>query len=212
MQLRLDLAESPAPAAVLWELARTWNYTLNITSGLILQFGSSLDMCDLASHVRRQQRGGGDALVARLLVSTNSSSAAESAAWATMEKPALVAEHFRFDRMVSCEPASSLTSACLNSAQTTSLWRAAAELRRNANAGLEPRGGRPRMCRNGPMQKCPARSVRLLRKALVVGVGHSCIDGTALGGGDGPLEEFVDEPLEDRLHQPVDTGNRQRSL
>ena len=37
--------------------ARTWNYQLNITSGLILQSGSSLNTCDLASHVRRQQSG-----------------------------------------------------------------------------------------------------------------------------------------------------------
>jgi hypothetical protein len=37
--------------------ARTWNYQLNITSGLILQSGSSLNTCDLASHVRRQQFG-----------------------------------------------------------------------------------------------------------------------------------------------------------
>jgi len=36
--------------------ARTWNYSLNITSGLILQFDSSLNACDLASHVRYRQR------------------------------------------------------------------------------------------------------------------------------------------------------------
>ena len=36
--------------------ARTWNYQLNITSGLILQCSSSLIACDLASHVRKRQR------------------------------------------------------------------------------------------------------------------------------------------------------------
>jgi len=35
--------------------ARTWNYSLNITFGLILQSCSSLTTCDLASHIDRQQ-------------------------------------------------------------------------------------------------------------------------------------------------------------
>ncbi len=38
--------------------ARTWNYPLNITFGLILQFGSSLVSCDLASHRLEQQSAG----------------------------------------------------------------------------------------------------------------------------------------------------------
>jgi hypothetical protein len=50
--------------------ARTWNYQLNITSGLILQSGSSLNTCDLASHVRKGQSSGrlagGCFLVAKL--------------------------------------------------------------------------------------------------------------------------------------------------
>ena len=35
--------------------ARTWNYTLNITFGSILQSCSSLTTCDLASHIELQQ-------------------------------------------------------------------------------------------------------------------------------------------------------------
>ena len=42
----------------------------------------------VAHVVRRQRRGGGDAAVARLPVSTNGSSAAESAAWATNRQSA----------------------------------------------------------------------------------------------------------------------------
>ena len=44
--------------------ARTWNYSLNITFGLILQSCSSLTTCDLASHIDfRQSRSGKGAIV-----------------------------------------------------------------------------------------------------------------------------------------------------
>jgi len=48
--------------------------------------GSAARRCGAAEIVRGQKRGGRDAVVARLPVSTDSSSAAESAEWATMRE------------------------------------------------------------------------------------------------------------------------------
>jgi hypothetical protein len=50
---------------------------------VVPMFGVAAEPCGVTGCVRRQQRGGRDAVVARLPVSTDNSSAAESAAWAT---------------------------------------------------------------------------------------------------------------------------------
>ena len=43
--------------------ARTWNYSLNITFGLILQSCSSLTTCDLASHIDLQHSRSGEGAI-----------------------------------------------------------------------------------------------------------------------------------------------------
>ena len=43
--------------------ARTWNYSLNITFGLILQSCSSLTACDLVSHIDFQHSREANAIV-----------------------------------------------------------------------------------------------------------------------------------------------------